>query len=399
MIRVSLATLLLLVVIGCAADAPSEGQAEKSAEKPAALPPATVHGTPPETSPALTAADQLKAFKADPSDTQKLVEFVRQNLQAISTVVEDAPGQAKIQIDALHKAMDELEVKGNQEAEGVVAQVKQALDLFSEQIKLQRTTLEGLKAEVAKAPDDIEGIKRYTMKLMMSLQNSMDDPKKIEATLKSEGEFLASTAENATESEAKLALKRAEIVLRSMESTLERLKAYDAVVGKPMIPIDADAWVNGKPITMEQLKGKVVLFDFWAIWCGPCIASFPHLIEWQEKYADQGFQVIGVTQYFGYNWPDDFEQPQPTEDEEVNPKEEQAALTKLAKHFKLNYPTAIIKDGEDFYTHYAVSAIPHMVLIGRDGKVRKVSAGISDEVAKKLDQEIQELLKEPVPSK
>ncbi len=271
--------------------------------------------------------------------------------------------------------------------------------MFAERIKLQRSSLEDLKGEVSKSPDDVEGIKRYTLKLMTDLSKSMDDVKKIETTLKSEGKFIASTTEKATDSEAKLALKRAELMLKSMESNLERLKAYDAVVGKTMLPIKADAWVNGKPLTMEELKGKVVLFDFWAIWCGPCIASFPHLVEWQKEYGDQGFQVVGVTQYYNFIWPDDADRPQEAEEGKGDPKQEQAALTKLTKQFELNYPTAVMKDAEDFYTYYAVSAIPHMVLVGRDGKVRKVNAGISEEIAKKLGEEIQQLLKEPAPSK
>lgn len=393
MTRVSLVTLLLLAAVGCAGEAQSGDQAKMPGIGGPAKPGASAGENP-----ALVGSDQLKTFESD-ADPQKLVEFARQNLQAIDAVIRESPEQAKIQVDALRKAMSEVKTKGSEEAEAIVGQVNQALDLFAEQIKLQRTTLEGLKEEVTKSPDDVEGIKRYTMKLMMVLSQSMDDVKMIEAALKSEGEFIASTTEKATDSEAKLALKRAELMLRSMEGNVERLKAYDAVVGKEMLPIEADAWVNGKPITTEELQGKVVLFDFWAIWCGPCIASFPHLIEWQEKYGDQGFQVVGVTQYFDFTWPEGSERPQQSESGNADPKEEQAALTKLTKMYHLNYPTAVMKDSEDFYKYYAVSAIPHMVIVGRDGKVKKVNAGISEDIAKKLDVEIQELLKEPAPSK
>ncbi|RCS52821.1 TlpA family protein disulfide reductase [Bremerella cremea] len=395
MTRVSIATLMLLVTLGCAAEVRSEDDAKKPA---AAAQPA--QQAPAKATSALVGADDLKSFQADNSDLNKLVDFARKNLQAIDAVIEEAPDQAKVQVEAMRKALDELKIKGNQDAENIVGQIREALDLFSERIKLQRHSLEELKADVAKAPDDIDRIKRYTLKLMTGLSQSMDDDvNKIETTLKTEGKFIATTSEKATDSEAKLALKRAELILRSMESNVERLKSYEAVVGKPMLPIKADAWVNGKPLTTEELKGKVVLFDFWAIWCGPCIASFPHLVELEKKYGDEGFQVIGITQYYGFNWPEGADQPGQTEDGKVNAKEEQTALTKLTKRYELNYPTAVLEDSDEFYQYYAVSAIPHMVLVGRDGKVQKVSAGMSESVAKKLDEKIQELLKEPAPAK
>ncbi|MBI5364409.1 MAG: redoxin family protein [Planctomycetes bacterium] len=83
-----------------------------------------------------------------------------------------------------------------------------------------------------------------------------------------------------------------------------------APAGKPITPKEAPAstlkvgdkapalaiekWVKGAPVASFE-KGKVYMIEFWATWCGPCIASMPHITELQKKYKEQGFTVIGVT--------------------------------------------------------------------------------------------------------
>jgi thiol-disulfide isomerase/thioredoxin len=66
------------------------------------------------------------------------------------------------------------------------------------------------------------------------------------------------------------------------------------MVGDDMPALTIDKWMKGGPIDIHE-KGKVYLIDFWAAWCGPCVASMPHLSELSKKYKDDGLVVIGAT--------------------------------------------------------------------------------------------------------
>lgn len=68
----------------------------------------------------------------------------------------------------------------------------------------------------------------------------------------------------------------------------------DAFVGQMAPPLKVGEWFNSDPLTLEELRGKVVLLDFWAWDCPECAEAMPHVIDWHETYADDGLVVIGV---------------------------------------------------------------------------------------------------------
>jgi peroxiredoxin len=99
---------------------------------------------------------------------------------------------------------------------------------------------------------------------------------------------------------------------------------------------------------LAALKGQVVLLDFWATWCRPCVASLPHVQELHERYAKQGLRVVGVT------------------------TEDFARVSDLVKKRGLTY-AQVSDEGEQISARYFVTAIPTAVLISRDGTVAQVS--------------------------
>jgi thiol-disulfide isomerase/thioredoxin len=68
---------------------------------------------------------------------------------------------------------------------------------------------------------------------------------------------------------------------------------HAALEGKPMPAINVTGWMNGE-VKPEDMKGKVVIVDFYATWCGPCMAAIPHNNELLKKYKDKGLVIVGV---------------------------------------------------------------------------------------------------------
>ena len=73
----------------------------------------------------------------------------------------------------------------------------------------------------------------------------------------------------------------------------EQRADHAALEGKPMPALSVTGWINGE-VKPEDMKGKVVIVDFYATWCGPCMAAIPHNNELLEKYKDKGLVILGV---------------------------------------------------------------------------------------------------------
>jgi thiol-disulfide isomerase/thioredoxin len=125
-----------------------------------------------------------------------------------------------------------------------------------------------------------------------------------------------------------------------------------------------------------------VLLDFWATWCGPCLASFPHLREWSEKYKTRGLIVLGITKYYGNG-----------DGKELTPPEENSFLERFKKEHNLTYGVAVA-DTDNNLRSYGVQAIPTAVLIDRQGVIRLVTTGTGGGNETMIEATIEKLLDE-----
>jgi cytochrome c biogenesis protein CcmG, thiol:disulfide interchange protein DsbE len=111
--------------------------------------------------------------------------------------------------------------------------------------------------------------------------------------------------------------------------------------------------MDGKDLKLASLKGKVVLLNFWATWCGPCMMEIPSFVALQAAYKNKGFQAVGVS----VDDPPD-------------------KLPPFAKEFKINYPLLVGQEREDIQEAFGgIFGIPISFLISRDGKVCRKQVG------------------------
>jgi thiol-disulfide isomerase/thioredoxin len=125
--------------------------------------------------------------------------------------------------------------------------------------------------------------------------------------------------------------------------------------------------MHGVDVRLDSFKGKVILINFWATWCGPCKAEIPSLVELQEEYADD--LVV-----LGFSVDDPAEKMKP-----------------YAEEYKVNYPLLVGNGREDVQNAFGpLYGIPVTVIIGRDGIIAKKHTGIGSK--EQFEREIKALL-------
>jgi cytochrome c biogenesis protein CcmG/thiol:disulfide interchange protein DsbE len=126
--------------------------------------------------------------------------------------------------------------------------------------------------------------------------------------------------------------------------------------------------VDGNEVSLSAYKGKVVLLNFWATWCGPCKAEIPGFVRIQEKYRDQGLVIVGYS---------------------VDDTAEKAKA--YAAEYKMNYPILLGEGREDVQDAYGpIWGIPASFIISKEGKVCRKHMGIAPEAV--FEKEVAALL-------
>jgi thiol-disulfide isomerase/thioredoxin len=159
--------------------------------------------------------------------------------------------------------------------------------------------------------------------------------------------------------------------------------AAAAHIGDAAPPLNIAYWAKGTPVDLAKAKGKeVVVVEFWATWCGPCLQSIPHLTEMQKHFKSKGVVFVGISD------------------------EDQATVATFVKKMgdKMDYVVAVDnqkKTGEGYMKAFDIRGIPHAFVVGKEGSVlwqghpmagldkvleRVVNGRFDTSVAKKLEQ-------------
>jgi thiol-disulfide isomerase/thioredoxin len=166
---------------------------------------------------------------------------------------------------------------------------------------------------------------------------------------------------------------------RLIDRVLDETPRNDVAAAPEINIID---WIDHKPVKLADLRGRVVLLDFWATWCAPCRYTMPKLKTLHERFKKDGLTVIGLTQYFGR-----------AGSAVVTPAEELMFLRSYKQELKLPYAFAVAAD-EDNDVRYGVRSIPTAFLLDRRGRVRYITVGASDTSDDALANIIKKLLAE-----
>lgn len=334
---------------------------------------------------------------AEPNDGATVWQYAQKVRNEVLPLVYSAPHRAEQKLRTAEAFLDGLRTRITEEAakkaweqaDRDLAWLQRSTDMAKEAAKLAHTPRAELEAKLKANPDDGPSIARYGQRVFMELWPLVPgDAAGAEQSLRSAKTFLDALRANVQDRAAKDSLQGAYRTLARLENSIDRAKQRAALIGKDAAPLEVEAWVNGGPLTSTDLKGKVVLLDFWAVWFGPSIAAFPRLREWHEKYADKGLVIVGLTRYFNYTWDEKTGRPMRVgEEERVPAEEEREMLVKFAERHGLHYRFAVQKGGS-LADYYVLHRIPHVVLIDRQGKIRLIREGGGEKNA----QDIQEML-------
>lgn len=136
-----------------------------------------------------------------------------------------------------------------------------------------------------------------------------------------------------------------------------RLPAQGAVLNQPA-PALVFNDLSGKEISLAALKGKTIVVDFWATWCGPCLTEIPGYIELQKKYGKDGLVIIGVSL----------------------DRKSAEQVRQFAQDHDINYPV-VMGDSDTVEAFGGFSAIPTTFLIDRNGRIVHQKTGAMDHAA------------------
>ncbi len=170
---------------------------------------------------------------------------------------------------------------------------------------------------------------------------------------------------------------RKQLAERQLAAEAQGVLVPDAATGTlqyktPLMDKQAPAFsldsLNGNAVSLAGYRGKALLINFWATWCGPCKVETPWLVELRNKYAAQGFEVLGI----------DTEGDDLDKSDKAGWAKDQSAVNKFVADMKVPYP--VLLGGDSISREYGgLDDLPTSFFVDRSGKVVAAQVGLTSE--------------------
>jgi thiol-disulfide isomerase/thioredoxin len=184
----------------------------------------------------------------------------------------------------------------------------------------------------------------------------------------------------ATEKRLAMAAKADLVPSSSPSSSPDAMLTSSPLLGKPAPEFRLED-LNGNKVSLAAYRGKAVMINFWATWCGPCKIETPWLVELRNQYAARGFEILGISA----------EADELADNDKEGWAKDRAAIASFVRQEHMQYPVLI--NGDSISSAYGgLEAMPTSFFVDRAGKIVAVQLGITskDDMAAKIEKALAE---------